>query len=754
MARETDNTGISRRPTLLHRWGQYVVRHPRKTLVIPILVCLLLIPFALQVTDRLTALGWTPEDADSHQVQILLEEEFGRSTINHYILFSHPDGELRADEREFRLAVEKAVRPFRNDPDVAAVYTWGSTRSEDLNRTLISEDRSMSLAVIVMEENATPGADSIDNLVSRLDSDSLEVRIGGWPATAEAFLDLARGDLYLAEAIALPITLVLLLVIFGGVLAAGLPVALAILSMVVTLAILALLSRVMMVNIFSINAVTMLGLAVGIDYALIMVSRFREEASSSPVERSVPRVMETAGRSVIVAGSTVAIGLLGLVLFGVPAAISTGIAGASVVVACVLLSLSALPAAFVLWGHRIGHPRRGALGNGASPRRWFRPVHAFRQRHPLVIVVLCGIFLLSLAAPLRHIVVSSPTMTILPQDTEARVVYDIVADSFPNATISPILVTVEPASGSMMNADNLASLQSLAGFLGDHEGIIAIDSVWGYIPPGVTSDAFATSLLLEPELVTATAPLLTPNAALINLTPDNDLDAAGRRDLIADLREEIPARGDNGLVINIGGDAALDLDLTTLVAGRAGYVVAFVICLTWLALFVQFRSIFLPFKAILLNLASLSASFGALVWIFQDGHLSGVLAFEPTGYTVILVPILMFCFLFGLSMDFEVIMLSRIREAWDETGDNTRAVDIGLERSSGIVTASAGVLLVVFLAFGASQLQIIKSLGIGLSLAVVLDATIIRLLLLPATMQLMGRWNWWLPSVLTRTSGH
>jgi RND superfamily putative drug exporter len=741
-SRSSQHGVLSRTP--LQRWGARIVRSPRPFLVAPLLLVLALLPAALQVSDNLSTVGWTPDSADSQAVQRLMEEQFGRATINHYILFSDPTGAMHADDRAFRLAVEQAVRPFRIDPDVAAVYTWGSTRSEDLNTALISDDRRMSIAVIVMEHTTAPSEEQMRSLTSHLHSDVLEIRIGGWPATAQAFLDLARDDLTRAEIIALPITLVLLLVIFGGVIAAGVPIVLAILSMVATLAILSLLSRVMMVNVFSINAVTMLGLAVGIDYALIMVSRFREESAATPMAEAIPRVLDTAGRAVLVAGSTVAIGLGGLVLFGLPAAISTGLAGASVVLACVALSLTVLPATFVLWGDRIGRGRAGSRWRIPAPH-WAAQVRALPLRYPLAVVLVTGAVLLSLAAPLRHIIPSSPTMTILPRENEARVVYDTIAQHFPQTTLSPVIIVVEPAEGSMLAASNLALLRDLTRTLREQEHVTAVDSVWGYIPLGVTPDAFATSLLLEPDLIAATAPLVNPAAALVNVTPDAGLDASGRRQLISDLRAAMPALAGERLTVRIGGDAALDLDLTTRVRERIPLVVAFVIGLTWVALFAQFRSVFLPFKAILLNLCSLSASFGALVWIFQDGHLSGLLGFEPTGYTVILIPILMFCFLFGLSMDFEVLMLSRIREAWEETGENGQAIGIGLRRSAGIVTSSAAVLLVVFLAFGASELQVIKSLGVGLAIAVFIDATIIRLLLLPATMQLMGRWNWWLP---------
>jgi len=360
-------------------------------------------------------------------------------------------------------------------------------------------------------------------------------------------------------------------------------------------------------------------------------------------------------------------------------------------------------------------------------------------------MLLCGAFLLSLALPARHMVGASPTMELLPPGSEARLVYDAVANDFPHATLSPISIVVQPRKGRMTSTDNLAALQLFTERVAREPGVHTAESIWNYLPGSFTPNAISTGLRIQPALVEAAAPMLTTRAALVSVVPSPELDDLGRHELVEHLRASGRSLSSGDFRVVIGGDIALDIDLNHHVRERAPTVVGFILGLTWLALFVQFRSLALPTKAILLNLTSLGASFGALVWIFQEGHLSGMLGFEPTGYTVILVPILMFCFLFGLSMDFEVIMLSRIREAWQETGDNTRAIDLGLRRAAGIVTASAAVMLVVFASFGASQLQLIKAIGVGLGIAVFLDATLIRLILLPATMQLMGHWNWWLP---------
>ena len=745
VVRPTDpHDATSQRPTLLARLGACIARRPWPFLIVPLLLCVALVPLALRAGDRLTATGWIPDGAESLSVNALMQEEFGRGAISHYILFSDPTGNLMASDRAFRLEVERVMRQFRNDPAFAAVYTWGSTENEVLNRTLISEDGSKSLAVLVLTDEGRRGAGRYDAIRARLASDLLDIRVGGWPATTADFRTMATSDLLRAEQISIPVTLGLLLVIFGGLLAAGLPVLLALLSIVASFAAVATLSRVMETNIFSTNAVTMLGLALGIDYALIMVSRFREEATT-PVGDGLPRLMETAGRAVLVAGSTVAIGLTGLLLFSVPAAVSTGLAGASVVLVCVGLALTVLPAIFVLWGHRIGRlaswrPRLPVWLADAGER-----LQAIRTHHPLATLTLFAALLMSLALPVRHMVGASPTMDILPRGSEARQVYDEVAASFPNATLSPISIVVQPRYGEMTSAQNLEALRLFTARIAGEPGVTSAESIWNAVPRGLSATAMSTSLRIQPEVAEAASAMLTENAALVTVVPDGDLDDLARRELVERLREEGRRLSEGDFRVLIGGDIAVDLDLNDHVVARAPVVAGFVIAMTWLALLAQFRSVVLPTKAILLNLLSLGASFGALVWIFQDGHLSGLLGFEPTGYTVILIPILMFCFLFGLSMDFEVIMLSRIRETWQETSDNAQAIDIGLRRSTGIVTSSAALMLVVFAAFGTSELQIIKAIGVGLGIAVFIDATVIRLVMLPATMQLMGRWNWWMP---------
>lgn len=735
---------------MLYRWGLLIARFRWIALLLPLAVALILVPPALHVTNRLSAGGWLPAEADAIRVDHMLSREFNRRTTSNYLLFSDPTGRLKATDPEFRREVERIVKPLRTDPAISTVYTWGTTTNRDLNRILISDDGTMSLAVVSLRNDVTGATRDFRQFRGKATSSLLGIRIGGWPATTSALQHLTSSDLARAERISIPITLVLLILVYGGIAAATLPIALAACSIVVALAALMFISHQLDASIFAVNAVTMLGLAVGIDYALILTSRYREELSHHDPEIALAHTVATAGRAILVAGAAVAVGLAGLMVFTVPAAISTGLAGATVVLASVILGLTSLPAALLLlsrWlGNRSSYLDHVALGLkhkfAKSASRLLEVVH----RHALASVLGCVIVLGLLAVPLLSMRGASPTMTILPRSTEARQMYDEVAAHFSHATLSPITVIVQPRQGRMTSSTNLEHLRDFTNTIAEMPGVTNVDSLWSFVPSGAGSLALSGSLTFDQNLQAATRSYITAGAALIQISLNGRSTVEQQEEFVRTLRAQGSTLSHGAFTLLTGGERATSVDLVNTVKQRAPLAAAIVILATWIILFLQFQSILLPVKAIILNLLSLSASFGALVWIFQEGHLSGVLDFEPTGYTVVIVPILMFCFMFGLSMDYEVIMLSRIKEAWHVTGDNEVAIRTGLHQSAGIVTSAAAVMLVVFAAFGTSELQMIKALGVGLGIAVLIDATIIRLILLPATMRLMGKWNWWRPT--------
>lgn len=719
-------------------WSDWIVRRAQAVLIASLLLCALLIPLALNATQNTIPDGWLPDSATAVRVQELTADQFGRSNTTYYLHFRDPEGVLVASDREFVEQVQYTVRPLRALEMVDSVLTWGTTSNDLLNSMLISDDGTTSLAVVTLNGAPRNHVGSPEWLREYLAESDLDVSMTGLPVVGEDFRVVGHNDLVRAELIALPVTLILLFFIFRGFVPALIPVVLAAGSMIITLATMAVIARFAPVSVFTVNTVTMLGLAVGIDYALIMVSRFREEINGNGIKSAIATTIRTAGKTVITAATTVAIGLSGLLFFDVPAATTTALLGAMVVLVAMILSVTAVPAAMVIFANRITRESTRARNRQILPR-----VEAIRERHPVFTVLGCIAILAALTAPVIGMQAVSPGIANLPAEAESRSTAQQIEAEFSLASTSPVEIVLQPTRGSMLESDNLRRYQELTAYISQREGVLRVESLWSFMPPGFSPRYLSSSYLLEPDLITASKPYLTSSAALITVIPNPSSSDTEIHNLVKELRADLQATPVRGLETMVGGAIGLDLDLLNHITHRTPIVLAWVLILTAIVLFFHLRSALLPLKAITLNLVSMGASFGMLVWIFQDGHLAWLVGAEATGTTVMLIPVLMFSFLFGLGMDFEIIMLSRIREAWQNHGDTTLAVREGLQHAAGIVTSSAVLMLTVFLAFAFSELDVVKALGVGLAIAVAIDATIVRLLLLPATMQLMGRWNWW-----------
>ncbi len=747
-----DRDTVSR---LLYRWGIATSRHRRALILGPILLALACLPFLSTIEDRLSPGGWLPAQSESVQVDHRLDDAFGRHSTAHYLLFSDPAGQLRASDTAFRREVERTIAPLRGDPSVSAIYTWGTATSPALQPLLISDDGRQSLAIVMVDLDVKEAAATIPQLRRTLTSELLDVQVGGWPATTQDFRDLTSADLRQAEAFSLPITLLVLVVVFGGVLLAGMPLLTTMLAILPTLAVISIMSRFVETSVFTLNVVVMIGLAVGIDYALILVNRYREELARHVPAEAMGITLATAGRTIIVSGMAVAIGLLGLLTFGVEAATTTAVAASTVVFLGVLTSLTFLPATLSLLGDRArGRPPGRGIGAGQPGYRLGqiagRARLALNRRPGLALLGSCAVLLL-LAAPALTMRPEPPTMTVLPTSQPARQMFDTVRSGFSSSTLSPITLVVEPRDGrAMTNAGNLNDLQAFTETLEAIDGVETVVSVWSFLPEGIGSGFLAGGIRIDQDLASVVQPYLTASAAVVEVNVHAGAGSDEAKAILAMIRSEHLRLSEGAFTVMAGGETATSVDLIDHLQERLPWTLGLVTLATALVLAVQFRSVLLPVKAVLLNTLSLAASFGTLVWVFQHGHLSGVLGFEPLGYTIVIVPVLMFCFMFGLSMDYEVIMLSRIREAWLETGNNDAAIAQGMRGSARIVTSAALIMLIVFASFGSSDLQVIQQIGLGLAVAVFLDATIIRLVALPAAMTLMGRWNWWSPTFRKR----
>jgi RND superfamily putative drug exporter len=571
-------------------------------------------------------------------------------------------------------------------------------------RSLPSDDgRATGIAV---ELDPHLGDDRFDAAVGDVTAalraiDAPRVLVGGELLLDEEIGDQAEQDAQRAEALSLPAALVVMALVLGGVLVAGLPVAIALGGVGATMLGLLALSALTGVPVYAVNVATMLGIGLGIDYGLLMVSRFREERGAGrPVPEAVARTMATAGRTVVFSACTVAVALSGLLVFDDPTIRALALAGMGVVLACMAAALTLLPALLARFGHRIGPARP------AGPRGGFARLARMIQRRPVPVVAAVAAGLVLLAVPFASARFDDTGVRSLPRSSETRQVAEAIDTRFSAVTAEPVVVLAEVDPGD----------PAVAGWLDDVRSL-----------PGVVA-------------ATASPDLSRPGLTVV------EVHAAGRSNgpRAQVVVEELRAL-DAPFPVAVGGDPAEIVDFRHAIASRLPLAIAVMLLATFALLFAMTRSVVLPVKAIVMNVLSLGATFGALVWVFQDGHLSGVLGFDPPGSLDLVIPVIVFVFAFGLSMDYEVFLLDRIREVWRRTGDNDRAVAEGLQRSGRIITSAALLVVIVFAGFAAGEIVALKQLGVGLAVAVAVDATVVRSLLVPATMKLMGRWNWWSP---------
>jgi RND superfamily putative drug exporter len=582
---------------------------------------------------------------------------------------------------------------------------------------------------------------------------------------------LSESDLVRAETVSLPIAALVLILVFGSLVAAGMPLLVAGLAIPTSIGIINLVAQQTEMSIYVLNIATMLGLALAIDYSLFMTSRFREELHRGrTVEQAVERAVGTAGKAVLFSGIAVAIGLSGLLWFQASGLSSIGLGGAIVVLASVFYSLIFLPAILGMLGHRVNALSVGGLlrrlglrrDDPAAERRsrWEAVAH-WVMRHPIAVLVPTLAFLLLVGSPFLGLKQGIPDATVMPAGVASRDAWVALQTDFRAGETTPVIVLLD-TKGDEVSTESIAAVNAVADRLESVEGIDRVEGPFSLPNPAtgapMTADELAQAYAASPE---ALPPELV--AGLAALREAYLRDGTVRLDAISSFNPSEPAgtavvskvRGvalDPAAIerMQVGGGAALGEDFLLSQSERIPWAVGTTLLASALILFLLFGSLAIPIKAVLMTLLSLTASFGALVWIFQEGNLHELLSFEPLGYTIAGNPIIMFATLIGLSMDYEVLLLSRIQESYRRTGDNAAAVADGLARTAGVITGAALIMVTVFAAFALADTVTIKSIGVGMALAVLLDATIIRVLLVPATMRLLGDWNWWAPGPLGR----
>jgi RND superfamily putative drug exporter len=709
----------ARKPGAFSRLGGFVVRRRRWIVAAWAIVLIAMVPFAKGLQGRLGQGGWDVPGSDSLAVQDQLETRFAQQPAAAYVVV-HSDGDTVAGPA-FRSEIAALSSRIGATAHVRGVQ-WANSPA------FVSPDGHTTFLVVGLQGDQNQNLETARAVSTAAAADvpaGFRVETGGSSAFYNRFNDISRTDLETAEKVSFPVTLLVLVIAFTTLVAAGMPILLALVSLVVTLGGLYFVAGVTDMSVYVTNTASVIGIGVGIDYALFVVTRFREELRRGrSVADAIPITLATSGRAVALSGATVIVALFGMFLVDIQAFRSMAIGSMSVVAIAVIGAVTLIPAILAMLGHRVnrwGVPllgRQRPEGTGFW-HRWALSV----MRRPWTYLIISLAVLLTLALPLLSMRMGQSGPQTLPPGDGPRVASEMLAGGFGAGVTGPIEITVSTAGATA--AQTRADVARLV-----------------------------SALRADPAVASVGAPVTsaTPGPGLVWLTVvgHDSPESRGAETFVTHLRTDvIPSAGLGGRAL-VGGETAFNLDLEHAIAGTLPYVVLTVLALSFLLLAMAFRSLLLPLKAILMNLLSVGAAYGLMTAIFQWGWGQSILGFTSEGHISAFVPMFLFCILFGLSMDYEVFLMTRIREEYQRTGSNELAVAHGLETSARTITSAALIMVTVFAAFASSRLVPFKEMGFGLAAAVFIDATIVRTVLVPSAMKLMGDWNWWMPSWLDR----
>lgn len=764
-------------------WGRFVHRARWAVLVVSAVLLVASGFVAAQGGDLVG--GGIIETSESGQALALMREELPEASGSNFTLLYVSDT-LKVTDAAYRFEVESSLKDIRADRRVKQVTTPYDTTPPVAR--LISSDGRKALVIVSVEDNINEAQKYYDEMRATVRTEELVVLGGGNIGITKDFNEILESDLQRAEIVSLPLALVLLVLVFSTVVAACIPLGVGVLAVLGGVAGTFVLSRYTDVSQYALNVVTLIGLGVAIDYSLFVVNRFREELKrpGTTEEDAIARSMSTAGRAITFSGLTVAIGLSGMLFYQGTFLSSMGLAGAIVVAFAVLYGLTFLPALLSVIGKNIDRLRVPIPGSRPGGRGSWHALATWVMKHPILVLVPVLAAILLTASPFLRIEMANGDVTMLPKHAESRRAYDILVAEFPEYDKNQITVVVRYAQGGPLAGDRIGDLYDYHQRLATLPNVLTVESPFGLnartsglieavcifppgrggqpqCPPGIdpATGTIARDAYRQLYLPDARSQVPEPFRAAIErglrqsvgehiivfsvLTAKEKVSDEAQA-LVRAVRAVTPPPGAETLVTGL---TAFDIDVVEFILGRTPLAIAWVMVATYVVLFLLLGSVVLPLKAVVMNLLSIATSFGALVWLFQEGNLSQQLAFTPAPLDPTL-PVILFCTVFGLSMDYEVLLLSRIQEEYVKTRDNTRAVAEGLERSGRLITGAAAIMVGVFGAFALAEVVIIKAIGLGMALAVAIDATLVRALVVPATMRLLGNVNWWAPGPLAR----
>ena len=736
---------------MFDRWGRFVYRYRWATFVVSAVLLGLSIA-GVRTGGTLAGNGGFGADLAAGQAAKLIAREIqpeqAQAPVGSSMELIYTSDTLGATDPAFETAVEQSLAPILGDERVVGVDTPYSVLSI-AKSSYISKDSHKALVIVHFKDPSLKAQGYVDQVIAEIHPAPLSVLATGQVPLNLAFNNTLEQDLQRAEKVALPITLLLLVVIFASLVAAILPIGVGVLAIVGGVGGTLFLARFTDVSQYAINIVTLIGLGVAIDYSLFIVNRFRDElANGASREDAVARSMSTAGRAITFSGVTVAVGLSAMLFFQGTFLASMGAAGAIVVALAVVYGLTFLPALLSVMGPKVDRLRLPFLGGRkpAGTGAW-HSMALWVMRRPWVVLVPALALLLLAGTPFLQLRLANGDVDVLPPANEARQGFDTLVSDFPGQDQTTIDAAVYYPDASPLTSSHIGDIYDLTRRLAALPNVLRVESIVN-VDPSLTRADYqrlysGPTTQLPSGLQQALALGSGKHLVLISVVTNKQGTSDEARSLVKAVRAESVQDGQ----VLATGPTAFDLDVVNYILQRTPIAVGSVILVTYVILFLLTGSVVLPLKAVVTNLFSISASFGAMVWIFQQGHLSHLLGFTPQSIDPS-VPVILFSIVFGMSMDYEVLLISRIQEEYRRTGDNQAAVAMGLEKSGRLITGAAAIMVAVFLAFALANVMIIKAIGVGLAIAIAVDATIVRILIVPSIMRILGRANWWAPKPL------
>ena len=741
-------------------YGRFIHRFRWPFLALWFIIFAVSVSLMIQTVGLLNGGNTSISGSESVQVSTLLKTQFHRTSSQVLIALQSSSTSVAdpAYQREIALLATK----LRAQSTVQSVTT--SPAGADGRTTIL---------LVESRANAELPISSLRHLLAATTGPARAYLTGG-PAIDNEIVTTSRSDVEHADLFALPIALVILLVVFGTLVAACMPLLLAIVAVPLAFALLYPVVLHESVSVYVLSVASIVGLGIAIDYSLFIIRRFREElVLGFAPEEAIGWTLATAGEAILFSGLIVMIGFTALLFIGIPITTSVGLGGLLIVLSTVLAALSFLPALLCVLGPHINALRMPYLwritmaaregemdksGAHGKQEHFWRTLALHVMRRPMLVVILVCAALIALGWPVFSMRIGSTGVDSLPTSSEARQGLEILTAQYPSFRDQTIDLVVETTDhSSMLTTENLQHLARLTNWLRVQAHVTGVTSLV-QLPasphtPSLTqaqlislyaSGGYRQNQMLAQFVAQNTASGMTYVAVSSNATLDSD---AGNTQI--DFLRTHASSVAPGFKVLVGGDQASDLDFNRALFGHFPLAILFLLLATFILLTIMFRSLLIPLKAVIMNVVSISAAYGVLVFIFQWGYLSSLLGFTSAGYVDNLIPIILFCVLFGLSMDYEVFLLSRVREEWTRTNNNRLAVVCGLEKTGSVITNAALLFLVVTISFIFTSQLDTKEMGVGMTVAILVDATVIRSLLVPATMRLLGRWNWWFPGLKT-----